>query len=188
MSFRWTVLPTQPLIAERIAAELKVSPLLAQCLVNRGVSEPAQVSFFLQPRLKHLADPFLLPSMSVAVERLFLARSRNESVVIFGDYDVDGVTATALLLEIFHRLKCAAQAYLPHRMDEGYGLTREAVENCLRKFPATVLLAVDCGSTAAETIAWLQQEKGIDVIVLAHHQISSPPPKALALINPQLDA
>ena len=196
MKFRWTLAPPQPLLAETLAAQLKISPLLAQCLLNRGFSEPAVIENFLAPRLKNLADPFLLPNMAAAVARLLLAHERTEPLVIFGDYDVDGVTSTTLLLEVLRKLGWTADAYLPNRMDEGYGLSRDGVENCLKKFsaaaegsgatrPVKLLLAVDCGSTAVETIAWLR-EKNIDVIVLDHHQVSTPPPAAVALVNPQL--
>lgn len=186
MKFRWTVAPSQPLLTGQLASALKISPLLAQCLVNRGFSESERISGFLEPRLKSLADPFRLPNMTVAVERLFQARERKEPLVIFGDYDVDGVTSTALLLEVLKRLGWETNFYLPHRMDEGYGLSRDGVENCLKKYPTTLLLAVDCGSTAIESIAWLR-ERGVDVIVLDHHQISSPAPAATALVNPQIE-
>lgn len=186
MKFRWTVAPSQPLLAGQLASALKISPLMAQCLVNRGFSESEHISSFLQPRLKSLADPFLLPHMTVAVERLFRARECKEPLVIFGDYDVDGVTSTALLLEVFNKLGWEADFYLPHRMDEGYGLSQDGVENCLKKHPTTLLLAVDCGSTAVESIAWLR-ERGVDVIVLDHHQVSSPAPSATALVNPQVE-
>jgi single-stranded-DNA-specific exonuclease len=185
MKFRWTVAPTQPLLTGQLANALKISPLLAQCLVNRGHSEFEHISNFLQPRLKHLADPFLLPNMVAAVDRLFQARERKESLVVFGDYDVDGVTSTALLVEVFNHLGWQTNYYLPHRMEEGYGLSQDGVENCLKKFPTTLLLAVDCGSTAIETIAWLR-ERGVDVLVFDHHQVSSPAPAATALVNPQL--
>jgi single-stranded-DNA-specific exonuclease len=185
MKYRWSLAPAQPALACALANELGLSPLLAQCLLNRGLSEPDTAMRFLEPRLKHLADPFLLPNMRAAVERLFRAREGRELVVIFGDYDVDGVTATALLTEVLRGLGWQVDFYLPHRMDEGYGLSRSAVENCLKKFPAKLLLAVDCGSTAVESIDWLN-EQGIDVIVLDHHQVSSPAPKAVALVNPQL--
>ena len=125
--------------------------------------------------------------MSVAVDRLFHAREKNEPLVIFGDYDVDGVTSTALLTETFRALGWQVNFYLPHRMDEGYGLSQEGVENCLKKFPTTLLLAVDCGSTAVESINWLRQQ-GVDVLVLDHHQISQPAPAAAALVNPQVNA
>ena len=185
MKYRWSLAPPQPLLAGQLAAQLKISPLLTQCLLNRGFSEPAAIQNFLQPRLKNLADPFRLPNMDQAVERLLRARENRESLVIFGDYDVDGVTSTTLLLEVLGRLGWQADYYLPNRMDEGYGLSQEAVENCLKKFPATLLLAVDCGSTAVDTIGWLKQ-RGVDVIVLDHHQVSSPAPEAVALVNPQV--
>ena len=185
MKFRWTLAPPQPLLAEPLAAQLKISPLLAQCLLNRGLSEPETIEKFLAPRLKNLADPFLLPNMSAAVERLLQAHEHDEPLVIFGDYDVDGVTSTTLLLEVLRKLGWRVDAYLPHRMDEGYGLSRDGVENCLKKFPVKLLLAVDCGSTAVETITWLR-EQNVDVIVLDHHQVSNPAPAAVALVNPQL--
>ncbi len=185
MKCRWSIAPSQPLLVRSFAEDLNVSPLLAQCLANRGLTEPGRATDFLEPRLKQLSDPFLLPNMAVAVERLFLARSRSEPLVIFGDYDVDGVSSTALLTEVLGALGWAVHHYLPHRLDEGYGLSREAVENCLAKFPTRLLLAVDCGSTAVASIDWLNC-RGVDVIVLDHHQVSSPPPAATALVNPRL--
>jgi single-stranded-DNA-specific exonuclease len=185
MKFRWSLAPPQPGLAAQLAASLNIPPLLAQCLLNRGLSEPDAIAGFLQPRLKQLADPFLLPNMGAAVERLLQARESNEPLVIFGDYDVDGVTSTALLLDVLRPLGWNVQYYLPHRMDEGYGLSQDGVENCLAKFPVTLLLAVDCGSTAVASIASLRQ-RGVDVIVLDHHQVCSPAPAATALVNPQL--
>ncbi|HSY09653.1 MAG TPA: DHH family phosphoesterase, partial [Candidatus Dormibacteraeota bacterium] len=185
MKFRWTLAPPQPLPAGQLASQLKISPLFAQCLLNRGFSEISAIENFLSPRLNNLADPFLLPNMDKAVERLCRARGQNESLVIFGDYDVDGVTSTALLVEVLRVLDWKVDFYLPNRMDEGYGLSADGVENCLKKFPTTLLLAVDCGSTAMETINSLRA-RGVDVIVLDHHQVSSPAPDAVALVNPQL--
>jgi single-stranded-DNA-specific exonuclease len=187
MKCRWFLAPPQPAPARQLADALRIPPLLAQCLLNRGLTDPASAERFLSPRLKCLADPFLLPNMDAAVERLLLAHRHKEPVVIFGDYDVDGVTSTALLLEVLRSLGWDVSAYLPHRMDEGYGLSSEAVKHCLAKSPATLLLAVDCGSTATATLAELKQQ-GVDVIVLDHHQVASPPPAAAALVNPQLTA
>jgi single-stranded-DNA-specific exonuclease len=187
MKYRWSMAPAQPALTEVLARGADVSPLLAQCLLNRGYSEPVAIREFLEPRLKSLRDPFLLPNMAAAVDRLLVARERGEQIVIFGDYDVDGVSSTALLLEVLSRLGWKTQPYLPHRFDEGYGLSRDGVANCLERFPVELLLAVDCGSTAVQTIAWLR-ERQIDVIVLDHHQVSNPPPAAVALVNPQLAA
>src|SRR5208282_5033561 len=185
MKFRWSLAPPQPLLAGQLASQLKISPLLAQCLLNRGFSEPSAIANFLQPRLKNLADPFLLPEMAAAVDRLLLARERGEPLVIFGDYDVDGVTSTALLLEVLRPLGWQVDFYLPSRMDEGYGLSADGVDNCLKQFQVKLLLAVDCGSTAVATIQDLRS-RGVDVIVLDHHQVSQPRPEAVALVNPQL--
>ena len=110
---------------------------------------------------------------------------RSEALVIFGDYDVDGVTSTTLLHDFLSALGWTVHTYLPHRRDEGYGLTQSAVENCIAKFPVPLLLAVDCGSTAVESIRWLH-ERGVEVVVLDHHQVSAPAPDAVALVNPQL--
>jgi single-stranded-DNA-specific exonuclease len=184
MKFCWTIAPAQPELARQLAEALGIPPLLAQCLLNRGLNEAGTIGQFVQPKLKHLADPFLLPQMDVAVERLFKARAAEEPMVIFGDYDVDGVTSTTLLFEVLTSLGWKVRTYLPHRRDEGYGLSAEGVENCLRKHPSTLMLAVDCGSTSVESIAWLK-ERGVDVIVVDHHQVSSPLPAAVALVNPQ---
>ena len=185
MKYRWSIAPPQPALAEFLAKQLNISALLAQCLLNRGFSEPEPISRFLDPRLKNLSDPFLLPNMHAAVNRLFAAHAAREPLAIFGDYDVDGVTSTALLHEFLTKLGWEVHCYLPHRMDEGYGLSQSGVENCLQKFPVKLLLAVDCGSTAREQVAWLR-ERGVDVIVLDHHQVSEPPPDAVALVNPQV--
>jgi len=181
---RWLLSPPQPGLAGHLAGALRIPPLLAQCLLNRGLSDLPATTAFLQPRLKQLADPFLIPDMGRAVERLLQARQCGEHLILFGDYDVDGVTSTALLLEVLCPLGWKVHHYLPHRLDEGYGLTQEAVENCLAKFPATLLLAVDCGSTSVASIASLRQ-RGVDVIVLDHHQVCTPAPAATALVNPQ---
>ncbi len=187
MKFRWSLAPAQPLLAGQLASAVKCSPLLAQCLVNRGLSEPESIKAFLEPRLKQLADPFLIPNLRAAVDRLFQARERGESLVIFGDYDVDGVTSTTLLVETLRALGWTVNCHLPHRLEEGYGLSQEGVENCLARFPTTLMLAVDCGSTAVAAIDWLKKNE-VDVLVLDHHQISTPAPAAVALVNPQVAA
>jgi single-stranded-DNA-specific exonuclease len=158
-------------------------------LVNRGIVTTEAADAFLDPRLKSLSDPMILPDIRLAIDRLFLARQRNEPLVIFGDYDVDGVTSTAILTEVFTALGWQCSQYLPHRRDEGYGLSQAGVENCLARHPTSLLLAVDCGSTAVDPIAWLNS-RGVDVLVLGHHQLSDPLPPALALVNPlrSLDA
>src|SRR5581483_1123023 len=184
MKYRWVPMPSQPLLAAQLARHCQVPLLLAQCLINRQLDDPQLVGAFLEPRLRNLADPFLLPDMPLAVDRLLLARERDELVVIFGDYDVDGVSSTALLLLFLRGLGWRVEYYLPQRLSEGYGLTLDSAERCLSKTPAQVLLAVDCGSSAVDCIQTLRQ-RGVDVLVLDHHQVSFPAPPALALVNPQ---
>src|SRR6185369_11921325 len=133
MKYRWSLTPPQPALTAFLSKELNISVLLGQCLLNRGLSEPEAISRFLEPRLKYLADPFLLPNMNATVERLFLARHQKERVVIFGDYEVDGVTSSALLSEVLSALGWEVCCYLPHRIEEGYGLSQSGVENCLAK-------------------------------------------------------
>ena len=158
---------------------------MAQCLVNRGVASKAEVSEFLNPRIKLLADPFLIPNMDAAVERLWKARENNERLLIYGDYDVDGVSSTALLVEVLTELGWAVEPHLPGRFDDGYGLSEVSLEKCLEQFKADIVLAVDCGSTAVKAIEFLNDKK-IDVLVLDHHQVSTPPPEPFAMVNPQL--
>jgi single-stranded-DNA-specific exonuclease len=169
--------------AEALRRERGLTELVATCLVNRGIHGPEAADAFLDPRLRSLSDPMILPDIAVAIDRLFRAREQNEPLVIFGDYDVDGVTSTAILTEVLTTLGWRCSQYLPHRRDEGYGLSQAGVENCLARHPTALLLAVDCGSTAVEPITWLNS-RGVDVLVLDHHQLSDPLPPALALVNP----
>lgn len=183
MNSRWVLATPPPECTEALRREQGISSLVAACLVNRGIVTTEAADAFLDPRLKSLSDPMILPDIRLAIDRLFLARERNEPLVIFGDYDVDGVTSTAILTEVFTALGWQCSQYLPHRRDEGYGLSQAGVENCLARHPTSLLLAVDCGSTAVEPIAWLNS-RGVDVLVLDHHQLSDPLPPALALVNP----
>ena len=109
MKYRWSLAPSQPLLTGQLIRELPLSPLMAQCLVNRGVASKAEVSEFLTPRLKLLADPFLIPNMDAAIERLWKARENNERLLIYGDYDVDGVSSTAVLAEMLTELGWTVQ-------------------------------------------------------------------------------
>jgi len=185
MKFRWSCAESNKSVAAQLAASLNLSPLFAQCLLNRGFDNVERIGRFIDPRLKHLADPFLIPGMERAVDRLFDARQSSEPIVIFGDYDVDGVSASAILVEVLAVLGCKVDTYLPNRLDEGYGLSQVAVENCFERHGRKLILAVDCGSTSAASIAWLQA-KGCDVVVVDHHQVSTPAPAPVALVNPQL--
>ncbi len=186
MRYRWKIPPSRPLETRLLRQELGIGELAAACLVERGFTDPTAAAAFLDPRLKSLADPFRLPAMAAAVERLWQARSRGEETVVFGDYDVDGVTATTLLTEVLEGLGWSVRQYLPNRFDEGYGLTQAAAENCRALHPgSTFWLAVDCATTAVAPVAWLRGQ-GVEMVVLDHHQPGPVLPDVVALVNPQL--
>ncbi len=140
---------------------------------------------FLQPRLRSLADPFLLPDMPAAINRIFQAIDGGERVVLFGDYDVDGVTSLALLAEMLRAYGAEPRLFLPLRMDEGYGLSRESVDRCWQEHQPQLLIAVDCGTSSVAEIAELKS-RGTDVIVMDHHEPKAALPDCVAVVNPKV--
>lgn len=178
---KWSVSPSQPERALRLAKALSVSPILAQLLINRGVEDPAAAGTFLRTRLDHLHDPFQLKEMHKAVDRILRALRDNEKILVFGDYDVDGVTGTTLMVQFFRTLGREIGWYIPHRIEEGYSLSRAAVEK-FAKDGIKVLITVDCGTSSIEEVR-VAQELGVDVIVTDHHEPMSVLPPALAVLN-----
>ena len=161
------------------------SPLVRCLLAQRGIRGGAEAERFLNPKLKELGDPFALPDMEAAVVRLLQAIDAGESVVLFGDYDVDGVTSLTLLHSLLQAYGLQARCFLPLRMEEGYGLSGSALERCLEEGPINLLVAVDCGTTAREETARLKAQ-GIDVIILDHHEPDPARlPDVVALVNPK---
>jgi single-stranded-DNA-specific exonuclease len=160
---------------------------IARLLSRKGFTCREQVDAFLRPKLKSLSDPFLLPQMGLAVKRILAAIDHGERVVLFGDYDVDGVTSLALLAEVLRAFGCACDLFLPLRMEEGYGLSRESVERCLASHQPQLLVAIDCGTSSATEIAHLRSA-GVDVIVLDHHEPKTELPQCVAIVNPKIDA
>jgi single-stranded-DNA-specific exonuclease len=184
MRYRWSIASVDEGRAWTLARELGCSIELSRCLLNRGLDDREEALGFLEPRLRRLEDPDLLPDMAMAVHRLAQARMGGERVVLFGDYDVDGVTATAMLWEVMKAMGWSVTCYLPSRFEEGYGLSSTAASRCVDQHRPRVLLAIDCGSTSVASISWLK-EAGIDVVVLDHHQLSGVLPPAVALVNPR---
>lgn len=164
--------------------------------MRKGFSTAEEVETFLRPRLRSLSDPFLLPNMEAAVARVLTALDRKEHIVLFGDYDVDGVTSVALLAETLRSYGANPALFLPLRMEEGYGLSGESIERCLAQHYPQLLIAVDCGTSSASEIAHLG-ERGVDVIVLDHHEpppgcglageAKSTLPECVAMVNPKID-
>src|SRR6516162_10832819 len=121
--------------------------------MRKGFATADEMQTFLRPRLKSLSDPFLLPNMVMAVTRIFTALDRRERIALFGDYDVDGVTSLVLLAETLCGYGVAPDLFLPLRLEEGYGLSRESVERCIDQFHPQLLIALDCGTSSAAEIA-----------------------------------
>src|SRR5436189_2664135 len=161
-------------------------PCILALLKRKGFVTMEEVTAFLQPRLGSLRDPFLLPNMTAAVARILRAIDDRERVVLFGDYDVDGVTSLALLAEMLRGYGATPELFLPLRMEEGYGLSRESVERCLEQYRPQLLIAIDCGTASAGEIGELKN-RGVDVIVLDHHQPKSQLPDCVAMVNPKTD-
>lgn len=182
--YHWQIAAFDHAACAPLARSLGVSPLLIHLLRLRGADTAEKMQDFLHPRLAHLGSPFDLPDMSVAVDRLLLARKHQESVLVFGDYDVDGITATALLTRALRRFGIArVSSDMPDRFSEGYGLTAARVEKAVEE-GHHLIVTVDNGTSAHEA-AERAVELGIDLIVTDHHSLEDILPPALAVINPK---
>lgn len=182
MQKQWKRQNVDQAAADRLAAALGLLPATARILVSRGLTEPELVREFLAPSLSGMLDPLLLSGMSAAVQRLVTARAANESVCIYGDYDVDGISATALLVSGLAALGLQTGYHIPNRMDDGYGLNSEALQQ-IRQRGYRLAVSVDCGVTALEEARFCRQI-GLDLIITDHHQPLSELPAAVAVINP----
>src|SRR5437016_431911 len=188
MQDRWILPPCENLNGSAIAwNEICESECIARVLFRKGFRSTDEVQTFLWPRLSSLSDPFLLPQMRAAVARILGALDSHERIVLFGDYDVDGVTSLALLAEMLRGYGATPELFLPLRMEEGYGLSRESVERCLEQYRPQLLIAIDCGTASAGEIAELNS-RGVDVIVLDHHEPKSQLPDCVAIVNPKADS
>jgi len=182
ISTKWKIRSGRSDAASVFSDALGVGPLLAQVMANRRLEEVDAAEAYLEPRLNSLPDPDALAGMAEAVARLELALERKETVGIFGDYDVDGVTSTTLLAEFLSACGLHVVTTIPNRLLEGYGLSQAGVSR-LAEAGAQLIVTVDCGVTAHEEVAFAR-EKNIDVIVIDHHTVPVTLPEAVAIINP----
>ncbi len=164
---------------------LEVPLPIARVLVARGIAEVDEARTFLNPRLSTLDDPFLLPDMDSAVTRIWNAIDQHEKVLVYGDYDVDGVCSTALVYTVLEALGGSVEPFLPHRLSEGYGLQCEALKRCLETENPSLIVTVDCGTGSTEAVN-LAAEAGVEVIVTDHHEPDGELASACALVNPKL--
>jgi single-stranded-DNA-specific exonuclease len=181
---RWVIAKPEPALAETLTRELHLALPITQVLVNRGYRTAEAALFFLNPQLRQLGDPFELPDMNAAVERILAAIANNERIVIYGDYDMDGVTSSALLQRVLQAAGATVANFLPQRVEEGYGLSMDGIARCLKEHKPQLLIAVDCGTSSVREIADLQKH-GVDTIVLDHHEPPGEFPQCVALVNPK---
>ncbi len=187
MPSRWILLPPEELNGGPISwSEICGCESVARLLFRKGFNTADEVQAFLQPRLKSLSDPFSLPNMKAAVTRILSALDRRERIVLFGDYDVDGVTSLALLAETLNAYGAIPDLFLPSRMEEGYGLSHDSVQRCIQQFHPQLLIALDCGTSSGAEIVDLRK-RGVEVIVLDHHEPKSAVPECVAVVNPKVD-
>ncbi|MBL7077191.1 MAG: single-stranded-DNA-specific exonuclease RecJ [Kiritimatiellae bacterium] len=182
---RWVDVEFDETVAASLSSELQLSLPLARILVSRGYDSAEAAGSFLSPRLSEVGDPFLLPDMQPAVDRLIVALKERQRIVVFGDYDADGVTSTALLSTVLLRMGGDVAGFLPSRFEDGYGLSGGALERCIEQHKPAVIVTVDCGTNSVDSVV-AAAEAGVDVIVTDHHEPAEALAKPLALINPML--
>ena len=168
-----------------MSKELNISPILAQLLINRGTKEVLSARKFLKGDLKDLRDPYIFQDMEKAVDKILRAVDNNERILIYGDYDVDGITSVALLFSILREFTNNLYYYIPNRFQEGYGLNEEAIDIAFKN-NFKLIITVDCGISSIHEIE-KASNYGIDVIVTDHHQPQKDLPSAIAIINPKCD-
>jgi single-stranded-DNA-specific exonuclease len=173
-------------VVERFAHELRVPPILARLLMHRGITDARTAAAFLEPRFRDLHSPALLHNIDPAAARIANAARSGEKITLYGDYDVDGITGTAMLWHTLRAAGANVEYYIPHRVEEGYGLNTEAVEN-LANAGTKLLVTVDCGCSAVEPIA-RAKARGIDTVVSDHHEFGPVLPPALAIVHPRIPA
>lgn len=178
----WRFASTNHELKKYLAEKLRISGVIAQILLNRGLGDEDEATEFLFGKLDSLHDPYLLKDMQKAVQRIQCAIENQEKITIYGDYDVDGVTSTALIFRVLKRLGAIVEYYLPDRQNEGYGLNCTALE-LIYKSGTSLLITVDCGINAIEEVSAIGNK--IDIIISDHHQPSAILPKACAVINPK---
>ena len=183
-SKKWVVRETDGPRAAELAAQLGVSSIVADLLVGRGYQDSDSAKSFLNPSRDQLHDPFLMRGMPEAVERLVRAVDQQEPVLIYGDYDVDGTTGTAVLLRALRMLGATAGYHVPHRFTEGYGIQQPALEKAFND-GYKLVVSVDCGIRAHEPLVWARNN-GLDIIITDHHlpDEDEGAPPALAVLNP----
>ena len=186
MQFKWNYEPPTPekqQAAKELAEKIGMSPVLAGLLIQRGIKTESAAKRFFRPMLNELIDPFLMNDMDVAVDRLNDAMGRKERIMVYGDYDVDGCTAVALVYKFLQQFYSNIDYYIPNREGEGYGVSRQGIDFAAET-GVKLIIVLDCGIKAIEEIAYAKQ-RGIDFIICDHHEPDEELPPAVAILNPK---
>ncbi|WP_462389308.1 single-stranded-DNA-specific exonuclease RecJ [Phocaeicola coprocola] len=186
MNYKWNYQPPtleQREAARALAKDIGISPILCRLLLERGITSTAEAKRFFRPQLNELHDPFLMKDMSIAVERLNKAMGRKERIMVYGDYDVDGTTAVALVYKFLQQFYSNIDYYIPDRYNEGYGVSKKGVDYAAET-GVKLIIVLDCGIKAVEEITYAK-EKGIDFIICDHHVPDDVLPPAVAILNPK---
>jgi len=181
---RWQVSRQEKEAAQEISKASKISTTLAQVLINRGLSGITEIDAFITPKLNFLSNPYDIPDMEKAAQRVLLAKEKGERVAVYGDYDVDGVTGTAILLLTMKDLGIDATYYIPHRYSEGYGLNNSAIKKLFDE-GVKLIVTVDCGISNVIEIEYANS-LGMEVVITDHHNPPKMLPKAHSSVNPKL--
>ena len=184
MKKKWLLLQPDAEMTKKLSARLQCHPVTAAVLINRDLTSAEAASNFLMPSLRRVRSPFELKDMNAAVNRIYRAIAENEKILIFGDYDVDGITATAVLLDFLRAIDANVSYYIPHRIKEGYSLQPHHIVNHVLPNQIQLIITTDCGIGSHEAIAEAGNS-GIDVIVTDHHKVSEKIPPAAAVLNPK---
>ena len=186
MNYKWNYEAPSPEAqaqAQELAKGVGIHPALGKLLLDRGLSTVAEAKRFFRPQLTELHDPFLMNDMDVAVERLNGAMVRREKIMVYGDYDVDGCTAVALVYRFLRQFYAEVEYYIPDRYDEGYGVSRKGVDYAAER-GVKLIIVLDCGIKAIDEVA-SAKERGVDFIICAHHVPEAALPPAVAILNPK---
>ena len=184
MNNKWIYIsptPEQEMAAERLAGAINVNPVICRMLIERGITTPEEARHFFRPQLNELIDPFKMKDMQKAVDRLNEAMGRKERILVYGDYDVDGCTAVALVYRFLRQFYSNIDYYIPDRYEEGYGVSRQGIDFAYEA-GVKLVIVLDCGIKAVEEIAYAK-EKGIDFIICDHHVPDEVMPEAAAILN-----
>ena len=186
MQFKWNYEPPTPELkqaASELAEKIGMSPIMASLLIKRGIKTESAAKRFFRPMLNELIDPFLMNDMDVAVDRLNDAMGRKERIMVYGDYDVDGCTAVALVYKFLQQFYSNIEYYIPSRYEEGYGVSIKGIDHAVET-GVKLIIVLDCGIKAVEEIAYAK-ERGIDFIICDHHVPDEVLPSATAILNPK---